>query len=148
VSQEKVLAMIRQYGENDDFTGPVDESRIEQIENMLDVTLPEDYKWFVRNFGHGGIAGVEILGVAKTEIPTCVRYTQRYREEHGLPRSLIVIENCDEWVFCLDTSELNNGECPVIDWDYLGNVGVQRYKNFYTFLLDEFTEAVENLDDD
>ncbi|MFC4076160.1 SMI1/KNR4 family protein [Salinithrix halophila] len=147
MEKEKILEMIREYGESHDFTGSVDETRIEQIEKMLEVPLPEDYKWFVRNFGHGGIAGVEILGVAKTEIPPCVRYTHRYRE-YGLPHSLVVIENCDEWVYCLETNEISNGKCPVIDWDRLGNIGVQKYENFYKFLLDEFTEAVDNLDDD
>ncbi|SDC80479.1 SMI1-KNR4 cell-wall [Melghirimyces thermohalophilus] len=147
MSQEKILSMIQQYGNNRSFTGPVDDSRIKQIENMLEVTLPDDYKWFVRNFGHGGIAGVEILGIAKTEIPTCVKSTQTYREE-GLPHSLVVIENCDEWVYCLDTSKLVNGECPVIDWDFLGNAGIQTYKNFYEFLSDRFSDAVENLYDD
>ncbi|SMO63794.1 SMI1/KNR4 family protein [Melghirimyces algeriensis] len=147
MEKEKILMIIREYGDSHDFTGSVDETRIEQIENMLEVTLPEDYKWFVRNFGHGGIAGIEILGVAKSEIPTCVRYTQKYRE-YGLPHSFVVIENCNEWIYCLDTSKMNNGECPVIDWDRLGNVGIQQYKNFYKFLLDELTEAANNLDDD
>ncbi|PMB05798.1 hypothetical protein CEN49_17270 [Fischerella thermalis CCMEE 5273] len=147
MSKERILAMVREYSEDSFFTGSVHESRIEQIEQLLGVKLPDDYKWFVKNFGHGGIGGVVILGVAKTEVPTCVKYTQRYRE-YGLPHSLVVIENCDEWVHCLDTKHMKNGECPVVDWDRFGNVGTIKYDNFYDFVLDQFNEAIDNLDDE
>ncbi|PTM57554.1 SMI1/KNR4 family protein [Desmospora activa] len=145
MNKEKILAMVSEYREDSFFTGSVHDFHVNQIEELLEVTLPDDYKWFVKNFGHGGIGGVDILGVSKTELPTCVKFTQRYRE-YGLPHSFVVIENCDEWVNCLDTASMKNGECPVVDWDRFGSSRI-KYNNFYDFLLDQFKEAIDNLDD-
>ena len=34
------------------------------MEGVLEtIVFPESYKWFIRNYGSGGICGVEILGI-------------------------------------------------------------------------------------
>ncbi len=45
-----------------DFTGGIGEDKISKIEQDLKVKLPESYKWFLRNYGSGGVYGIDILG--------------------------------------------------------------------------------------
>jgi antitoxin YobK len=62
------------------ITGGVDDNRIIEVEKELNVILPESYKWFLREYGHGGVAGVTILGIGLSGVPSVVRFTQRYRK--------------------------------------------------------------------
>lgn len=143
-SMEIIRDLISEYYESNDFTGSVSEIRIKQIEDMLGVVLPESYKWFIREYGHGGIGGIEIFGVSKAEIPSCVKATQNYRQ-YDLPQKFVVIENCDEWLHCLDTDKITNGDCPVVDWDRKGNIGIRSFDTFLKFLEERFKDAAENM---
>lgn len=144
MSRDRIIQIINQVSEQGDFTGGVNDNRISEIETMLNVRLPESYKWFIKEYGHGGIGGIEILGVSKAEIPSCVKETQKYRQ-YGLPEYFVVVENCDEWLYCLDLSQLANGECRVVDWDRKGNIGIRSYNSFEEFLEDRFNDALENM---
>ncbi|MEF2093315.1 SMI1/KNR4 family protein [Bacillus sp. CFBP9009] len=46
---------IKQYVEDDDFTGGISEDNVKETEQKLQVSLPESYKWFLRNYGYGGL---------------------------------------------------------------------------------------------
>ncbi|MCM2604232.1 SMI1/KNR4 family protein [Rossellomorea marisflavi] len=52
--------------ESDDFTGGVDKKQVDNVQNTLQLKLPESYKWFLTNYGSGRLFGVDILGVAKS----------------------------------------------------------------------------------
>lgn len=130
-----------------DVVGQVDKKIIPTIENELNVILPESYKWFLETYGHGGIGGVEIYGViSSTDIPVIER-TKDYRES-GLPVSYVVIQSLGEWVYCLDTSGMENLECPVIEWDRELGTGNKQYNNFYHFLHEKFQQELESLSED
>lgn len=144
MDKDRIVEIIKEVSEPDDFTGGVDALRITNVEQMLKVKLPESYKWFLSSYGHGGIGGIEILGVSRAEIPACVRVTEKYRQ-FQLPEKFVVVENCDEWLYCLDTSQLVDGECPVVDWDRQENIGIRSYKSFDDFLQDRFTDVLDNM---
>ncbi|WP_169713503.1 SMI1/KNR4 family protein [Paludifilum halophilum] len=144
MSKKEIIKLIAKYGEEDDFSGNISYEHIQQIEVKLNVILPDSYKWFIKTFGHGGVAGIEVLGVTSKGVSTTLKTTLNYRR-YGLPPAFVVIENVDEWLYCLDTSRMNNKECPVVDWDCFGNVGKEEFSNFYEFLLERFAEAIENL---
>lgn len=64
--------------------------------------------------------------------------TLRYRE-YGLPSNLLVVENCDEWLYCLDC---DNGE--VVFWSQID--GVRReYPSFDDFLIQDLEGVIANL---
>lgn len=46
MDKEELIDFINEHMESDDFTGGVDESQINSIQNELGVELPESYKWF------------------------------------------------------------------------------------------------------
>lgn len=126
------------------FTGGVKEELINEIELQLNVKLPESYRWFLRHYGHGGINGVLIQGIGLDESLQVVNTTLSLRK-YGLPNNLVVIENIDEYVYCLDTSQMINNECPIVDWDQSSGIGKKCYSNLYCYLFERFNDAIENL---
>ena len=105
---------------------------------QLGVKLPEQYIEYIKKFGHGGIAGLEIIGVGLTGRMLFVESTLEYRAEE-LPDNLVVIENVDEWLMCLD---YNTGK--VVSWDFSGYIK-DEYDSFDDYLIDQMNSAIENL---
>ena len=128
------------------FTGAITESKINYIQKELGVILPDSYKFFLRHYGSGGMFGVEIIGCGYSEIPRVVEITKFYRK-YGLPRDLVVIEDVDEYQYCLQTSLMNDGECPVVNWAIDDDIIVEN-ENFSVFFLKEICEAEEDWEDD
>ena len=63
---DKVVELINQYEEKGDFTyAVVNDVIIAEAEKVLNVNIPEQYQWFLKRYGHGGIGGIETLGVGK-----------------------------------------------------------------------------------
>lgn len=128
-----IFQLITKVNNDAFFVGKADESRIKEIECLLSTTLPESYKWFLSELGHGGITGIEILGNGLGKIPSCVRSTNFWRK-YGLPAFLVVIEDeGEDWVYCLDTSRLSNNECPVVNWEQNVGIGNIYFATFYDF---------------
>ena len=110
---------------------------IAEDEAVLNLKFPQQYIEFLQELGSGGLFGVDIFGVTKTGYRTHVTETLRYRE-YGLPENFLIVENCDEWVYCIDC---NTGE--VVSWDCSGYV-LKNYDDFDSFFLNELKEAVDN----
>lgn len=148
MNKEELIYFIQENMESDDFTGGVDEKQIEYVQNTLEVQLPESYKWFLTNYGSGGLFGVDILGVAKSNIASVVIETKNYRDL-GMSNNLVVIEDIGEYAYCLDTSNMENNECPVIAWNRQGRLDdFNTAKNFYEFLSQRLLEAKEAWEED
>lgn len=148
MNKEELTNFIKRNMEPDDFTGGVDGKQIDYVQDTLKLKLPESYKWFLNNYGSDGLYGVNILGVAKSNIATVVIETESYRDI-GMSENLIVIENIDEYAYCLDTSNIENNECPVIAWNKQG--GLDDYntaENFYVFLSQRLLDAKEAWEED
>jgi hypothetical protein len=147
MNKNEIIKQITRVGEYFDAVGKVSETAIHQIEKELDVTLPESYKWYVRNYGHGSIGGVEIYGVGLNNALTCVERTNDYRRA-VLPEKYVVVQSVDEWIHCLDTQKMTNGECPVADWDRQAGTGRHTYDNFFLFIYEKFEQELGSLAED
>ncbi|MGG3571863.1 SMI1/KNR4 family protein [Bacillus gobiensis] len=143
----KLIDFINQNSEDDDFTGGISEEKINEIQEKLQVLLPESYTWFLRNYGSGGIYGVNILGHGKVSARV-VSVTEEYRKYYNLTDGIVVIEYIDEFSYCLDTNKMKNGECPVILWDNHEGYGRTVANNFLEFLLDDLEQSKENWEED
>ncbi|MGG3805408.1 SMI1/KNR4 family protein [Metabacillus fastidiosus] len=137
MSKEAVIELINNASKKF-FVGALKDSRISDIEKRLNLKLPASYKWFLQEYGTGGVLGIEIFGGGLSKDPTCVRETEEWRK-YGLPMKFVVIQNYGAGVYCLDTSRLVNNECPVIDWEQDDEDGINEYENFYTFLVEKFS---------
>ncbi|MCD2370650.1 SMI1/KNR4 family protein [Bacillus sp. BS3(2021)] len=135
----QISMMINEYIEKDDFFGAVPDEGISRAEEKLGCKFPRQYKEFVKAYGSGGICGVEVLGVEGNGYASVVDATERFRK-FGLPEEYLVVENVDEFVYCLNTGE---NHC-VIRWDDISKKEIERYSSFDDYLQDSFQEAIDN----
>ncbi len=136
---DSIKELIAQYEKPRDFTyAKVTEPELELAEKELNLTLPTQYIEFLKQYGHGGICGVCTDGIGLDGSYIFVENTLEYRAE-GLPNHLIVIENVDEWLFCLDS---NTGK--VVSWDMSGFIK-EEYETFDDYLIDQMNEAIDNM---
>ncbi|MDY4077766.1 MAG: SMI1/KNR4 family protein [Clostridium sp.] len=143
--RDEIIKIIKEKENYSKYSIGINNDKIDEIEQTLNIKLPEDYKWFLKNYGQILIMGVEIYGVLENKILSCVKITEDYRKL-GLPNKFVVIENCDEWVYCIDTSNIEDGECYVVDWDRIDGVGFEEYENFLEFFYKRLVTAMENWD--
>lgn len=131
--------LINKYEEEGDFThvSPTSEM-LETVKGVLGVSLPAQYLDYLNAYSHGGIAGVEVLGIGLKGKIFFLDETLEYRDE-GLPEELVVIENCDEWLYCIDCAD-----GAVVSWEIGGEVK-HAFDCFDDFLLSEYLDAIENL---
>ena len=135
----QLLDIIKKYEQPGDFNhATVTDEMIENAEELLGVKLPKQYVDFLKMFGHGGIGGIEIIGIGLTGRLIFVEMTLDYRDE-GLPNNLVVIENVDEWIDCIDC---NTGK--VVSWDFTGYIK-EDYSCFDDYLMDQMNSAIENM---
>lgn len=97
-----------------EFVGGISENEIENAMKTLSVVFPESYKAFLSGFGGGDAGGEIIFGITNNEEDDVVIATQMERSQ-GLPKNLIIIGFSNDTLVCLDTSKMNNGECPVVE---------------------------------
>ncbi len=135
---EKLQVLIHDYERSGDFThAKISNEVIQQAEKQLHVLLPKQYVDFLVCYGHGGIGGIEIIGIGKTGKLLFVEETKKYRK-YGLPENYLVTESCDEWLYCIDC---NTGK--IVSWS---NSNIEYcYPDFDTYLADRFHDAIENL---
>lgn len=112
---------------------------VKKAEEKLNLKLPAQYKDFLENFGHGGIGGLEILGVGNNNRLVFVETTLKYRE-YGLPVNMIAIENCDEWLYCVNA---NDGK--IVMWTNDCKEVNTAYNDFDEYLEDRIQDALENM---
>ncbi|EOC1348513.1 SMI1/KNR4 family protein [Cronobacter turicensis] len=105
------------------WLGPTDEKQVKKLENALNFSLPEDFKFFLTETGGGGVVEQEISGIednnALGECGGTVYYDTTYcRDEYNLPEELAVIYFKDDKIcWCLDCSAENFGK--VVSYDLI-----------------------------
>ncbi|CAM4301582.1 SMI1/KNR4 family protein [Bacillus paramycoides] len=144
---EKIISIITTYQKLGDFMGSANEDTIQQAAQILNISFPSSYHWFLKQYGSGGLDGIEIHGCESTAVDSSVVYhTKLYRETYDLPLHYIVLNDIDGTVTCLDISQMKNGECPVIFWSrFSKELYAVTYGNFRDYLLDSLQETVDNL---
>lgn len=136
---KQIEEIIKSYEKAGDFNyASVTDDVILSAEKILKLKLPDQYVDYIKKYGHGGICGLEIIGVGLTGKMIFVDTTLEYRKE-GLPNNLVVVENVDEWLTCIDC---NNGK--IVTWDFTGYIK-DDYDCFDDYLLDQIREAIDNL---
>ncbi|HHY2675857.1 TPA: SMI1/KNR4 family protein [Bacillus toyonensis] len=147
---DKIISIISTYEKDGDFMGVVNEDTIQETAQMLNLTFPNSYLWFLKQYGSGGLDGMDINGCETTAADSSVVYhTKLYRETYNLPEQYIVLNDIDGTVTCLDTNQMKDGECPVVFWNrFSKELYAITYENFSDYLLDSLQESVDNLYDE
>ncbi|MBC2163787.1 SMI1/KNR4 family protein [Listeria booriae] len=134
-----IQKLIEQYGEENDFTGGASSIAIKQAEELTDTQLPTAYRWFVERYGSGGVLGIDIIGIGKNNRYVVSKITKQLREQFDLPNNLIVIEDCDEFYYCLNTDD-----SKVYFWDNIDGMGEIVALDFFSFLEERIRDMSEN----
>ncbi|MDK7723899.1 SMI1/KNR4 family protein [Slackia exigua] len=134
----RINDLMTRLGDKGSFTkvAPTQEM-LAEVEEKLGFIVPEQFLEYLNIYSYGGI-GFEILGVGFDGSISFLEETLEYRED-GLSDSLLVIENCDEWLYCID---VNTGE--VVSWSIDEDPRVE-YACFDDYLVDRLNDAIENL---
>ena len=136
---DSIKSLISQYEQDGDFTRvKLTDTMLAEAQSKLGMTIPSQFVDYLDEFSHGGIAGVEIMGVGLNGAMVFVEATLRARA-YGLPENLLVVENCDEWLYCVDCTT-----GAVVSWEIDGEVKPE-FDCFDDFLFSEYADAIENL---
>jgi len=127
-------------------TGGISDEKIEKIEIDLQVKLPNEYRAFLKEYGMLIGFGVEIFGYGKNDIISVSRETKRFRDL-GLEKNHIVIQNCDEWIYCIKLSE-ELEKCPVISWDRGNTAPLEVSSSFNKYLYSALLDGKAIWDED
>lgn len=139
-----LIQKFDQSGREVFWQGSASHKSIEQLELLLASRLSASFKSFLVACGGGGIVGQEVSGIEDDD-PT-LEYrgtvygdTLRCREVYALPENFVVIYlGADDVVWCLDTSEFDGDECPVVAFDVFSKKTRQLATTFYDFLKECF----------
>lgn len=113
------------------------EVAIKKIEDQLNVVLPQSYKWLIREYGSVSFDGFEINGTGMNNSLICVQSTNSWKD-FDIPDGYVVIyEPGADWIYCLDTNQMKDGECPIVAWYQGQTIGEQEAENLYQFILSQ-----------
>ena len=148
---KKIVQKVESLPEDITWNGPATDSRIESVETALSCKFPSTYREFLRLTGGGGleslwISGIEADDVLSESFGSVYGDTILYREEWRLPPHLIIIQRDQDEnePFCLDTSNFEGDECPVVL--YYSNTGKaekvsDNFALFYSKYLEPYFEG-------
>ena len=136
------------------FGAPATPAQIMSAERELRVSLPDDYKWFMLNYG--ATSWPDYIYGLGDGVPTSFTVTALTHRERTLVEPAILLPLVpfagDGFGnhYCLNTSQLNYGICPVVFWDHdldENQVPEVTHPSFLDW-LDEFTRESEESEDE
>ncbi|MDO4634047.1 MAG: SMI1/KNR4 family protein [Eubacteriales bacterium] len=136
---KKILETIKKYEKKGDFNyAESTDAVLTEAQKRLGIMLPEQFIDYVKMFGSGGIGGISILGIGLDGSIMFEEETRDYRQ-YGLPENLVVIENIDEWLNCIDCT---TGK--IVSWDQSGFVK-EESDCFDDYLMQQMHDVIDNL---
>ena len=107
-------------------------------EEKLGFQIPDQFKWYLKEIGHGGCM-FEIMGYGLTGRAVFLDETLEKRKL-GLPDNVLIIENCDEYYYCI-----NIEDGSVCTWSPYDDRGLlEMYDDFFEFLEETIQDAIDN----
>lgn len=93
-----------------DFGNGVSGEWIEKAEARLNISLPESYKWWLKNYGGGEIYGEEIFSIYEHDFDSVVGGDIVYMYEqnkklYNFPDNILAVCETDDELFYFDVSE-------------------------------------------
>ena len=135
---KQIQQLITKYNKDATFTkvAPT-QAMLEEVKKQLGFPVPDQFLEYLNTYSYGGF-GFEILGIGFDNSICFLEETLDYRS-YGLPENLLVVENCDEWLYCIDVNTHQ-----VVSWSFEDGARVE-FPDFDTFLLQEIQNAIENM---
>ena len=126
------------------------EREVQGAEAALGVTFPTSYRTFLKRLGWIESPCISVFGLG-SDIDSAyevisVTHCERHEAGVPLPANLLPIVNDGSGnLYCLDVSQMQGSECPVVFWDHEAPEGAEQVParvgaDFYSWLLHEITE--------
>ncbi|MBC1502529.1 SMI1/KNR4 family protein [Listeria booriae] len=152
-SYNKAKEIIEENEELVDDFGEMQESLIIKAQKELGVDFPDEYKYFLTDFGALTFGSIEIYGVFKEDfensgVPDAVWATLNERKLVNMPQYLVVIYNTGMGeLLCLNFRDLNDNQEPKVTSYFAGfDESAQKhevlYESFGDFILDMVKEEI------
>ena len=119
---EKLKKLIERSGDSVDFADfgdGISDEWITKAEEKLNITLPDSYKWWLRNYSGGEVDGIEIFSIYCEDFDTVVggdivyMYFQN-KKLYDFPDTVLPICETDDDIYYFNTAEVNeNSEYPI-----------------------------------
>jgi cell wall assembly regulator SMI1 len=115
--------LLLQFLRSESHGDGASEAEIRAAELRLGVRLPGAYRDFLREFGWAAAGPFEFFGLGPS-IPPYLDLVATTLEERTLYRPYIpwhlvpLLNDGFGNHYCLDTSQMNAGECPVVFWNH------------------------------
>lgn len=120
VMKNEIINILEQKGIKANFGTSITGEHIKDFEKSLDLILPNSFKDFLMECGWIEIEGNDYLGYYGHDVNdpnTFIGFTQRLISE-GMPKYLVAIHDDEDFgIVCIDTSQVNNSESPIMRWD-------------------------------
>ena len=127
-------------------------NEIEMAERECGLTFPKSYKEFLLHLGWIDCPFITVCGLGsdadwRTNLMAIVQsWWHEVDADIRLPRNLIpVVDDGSGNVYCLDVSQMQESECPVVFWDHESFEGAEQVpvrvgSDFYSWLVNEIAE--------
>ena len=131
------------------FKGEISDALIEKAELFLGVKFPKSYRAFLKKKGCGNFLSKEFYGISSDEfesgsVPNGIWLTNNERKSSDLDHSLILVGQSMEGYYALATSQMKDGECPVVD--SIPGINPKELEviapDFGTFFLNQIREVI------
>jgi cell wall assembly regulator SMI1 len=152
---ENLAQLMREKAPEYGFGKGVGVEEVARCEEQLGVGLPKSYKQFLQSFGFArwpeDVYGVYVGSTPGLQVVWNTE-TERHEVEPEMPYYLIPFSP-DGWGnhYCMDTSRLVDGECPVVFWNHEldeDQQPPQTHTTFLDWLEERVTRELENESDD
>lgn len=143
---EFITSFFKQYQEIAETGKGISGETIKVLESKLNVRLPKSYINFLSQYGYADLFGRSIFGYEPPEDTTVVVHTNDWLEK-GLLKGCVVIADSHEFIYCLNTNEMNsNLECPVVCYHPFGQSFYRvDFSSFQVFLEEIIKEGLDNI---
>lgn len=144
----KVVSILRELPVKAHFIAMVAYEAIEWFEEHKWFTLPNDYRWFLRHLGQGGV-GFETLGIERVSeyihIFHAMKEAQYLTEFIPLTDFMLIQYLPGRDFYYIKTSKRRQEReiSPVYRWHNENNEGVVAYPSFYAYFLHQLQMALD-----
>ena len=135
-----------------DWTEPATDLAVDELGRLLGLPLSKSFCEFLTTCGAGGVVPMtDISGILDGEPASRNRGsvlgdTLRCRDEFDLPAPYVVVffDEDVETMWCLETSKMKNGECPVVSWEPFEKQTYPMFPTFAAFFEHYVTSHLES----
>lgn len=103
-----------------EFGSNINDSRIEEFEQYRKLTIPSDFKQFMKKVNGFSLMGTEVYGFNKDKVNAIENIYHREHFEVRIPQFPHLVPFSPDGrgnFYCLDTlNQLENGDYPIIFW--------------------------------